>query len=330
MVVTDELLGSILRDVSRAFYLTLRVLPASVRSQIALAYLLARISDTIADTQLVPAEKRIQKLQQFRARIRDEGAPPVDFTHLARDQNNEAERVLLQHSGEAIGLLDKMEGADRGQVQLVLETITRGQELDLERFGDGHKLKALKTGEDLDDYTYRVAGCVGEFWTRLTRAHCFANTKIDEQHFVQNSIRFGQGLQLVNVLRDLPHDLANGRCYLPAVDLAVAGLQPQDLRDAKNWPRLKPVFMPWLEKATDHLAAGWHYTLQIPHEHYRLRLASAWPALMGSSTLGLVRNANPLQPDQHLKISRGTVRSIIWSTLWRVPFKGPWKRLFSE
>ena len=111
MAVSDdaeELLGPILRDVSRAFYLTVRVLPSAVRSQIALAYLLARTTDTIADTQLVPAEKRMQKLQQFRARIRDEGAPPVDFTHLAREQDNEAERVLLQHSGEAIALLDKM------------------------------------------------------------------------------------------------------------------------------------------------------------------------------------------------------------------------------
>ena len=330
MAATDELLGPILRDVSRAFYLTLRVLPAEVRSQIALAYLLARTTDTIADTQLVPAEKRMQKLQQFRARIRDEGAPPVDFTHLAREQDNEAERALLQHSGEAIALLDKMEGADRGQIQLVLETITRGQELDLARFGDGSELKALETADDLDDYTYRVAGCVGEFWTRLTRTHCFADAEIDEQHFVQNSIRFGKGLQLVNVLRDLPHDLANGRCYLPAVDLAVAGLQPEDLRNPENWPRLKPVFMPWLEKATDHLAAGWHYTLQIPHEHYRLRLACAWPILMGRHTLDLVHNANPLQPEPRLKISRGKVRSIIWSTLWRVPFKGPWRRVFSE
>jgi len=330
MVLTDELLGPILRDVSRAFHLTLRVLPASVRSQIALAYLLARISDTIADTQLVPPEKRIQKLQQLRARIRDEGAPPVDFTHLAREQGNEAERVLLQHSSEAIALLDKIEGADRGQIQLVLETITRGQELDLARFGDGQELKALKTADDLDDYTYHVAGCVGEFWTHLTRAHCFANAEIDEQSFVQNSIRFGKGLQLVNILRDLPHDLASGRCYLPAVDLAVAGLQPQDLRAAENWPKLKPVFMPWLNKASDHLAAGWHYTLQIPHEHYRLRLACSWPILMGSRTLNLVRDANPLQSESRLKISRGTVRSIIWSTLWRVPFKGPWRRVFCE
>ena len=330
MAATDELLGSILRDVSRSFYLTLRVLPSAVRSQIALAYLLARTTDTIADTRLVPAEKRMQKLQQFRARIRDEGAPPADFPHLAREQDNEAERVLLQHSGEAIALLDKMEGADRGQIQLVLETITRGQELDLARFGDGRKLKALETADDLDDYTYRVAGCVGEFWTRLTRAHCFADAEIDEQHFVQNSIRFGKGLQLVNVLRDLPHDLANGRCYLPTVDLAVAGLQPHDLLNPENWPRLKPVFTPWMEKATDHLTAGWHYTLQIPHEHYRLRLACAWPILIGRHTLDLVHKANPLQPEPRLKISRGTVRSIIWSTLWRVPFKGPWHRVFSE
>jgi len=212
----------------------------------------------------------------------------------------------------------------------VLETITRGQELDLARFGDGRKLKALETADDLDDYTYRVAGCVGEFWTRLTRTHCFADAEIDEPHFVQNSIRFGKGLQLVNVLRDLPHDLANGRCYLPTVDLAVAGLQPQDLLNPENWPRLKPVFTPWMEKATDLLTAGWHYTLQIPHEHYRLRLACAWPILMGRHTLDLVHKANPLQPEPRLKISRGTVRSIIWSTLWRVPFKGPWHRVFSE
>lgn len=330
MAVSDELLGPILRKVSRAFSLSLRVLPAMVRPQISLAYLLARITDTIADTDLVPPEKRVEKLHQFRARIRSAEAPPVDFSHLVREQNTETERMLLQHSGEAIMLLDQTDAADRGKIQLVLETITRGQEQDLERFGgggDGTEVRALETADDLDDYTYRVAGCVGEFWTHLTRAHCFPKDDLDERHFIDNAIRFGKGLQLVNILRDLPRDLANGRCYLPAVDLAVAGLQPADLRDPKNWPRLQPVFTPWLETARDHLAAGWHYTLQIPHDQYRLRLASAWPILMGSRTLDLVRAANPLQPEPPLKISRANVRSIVWSTLWRVPFRGPWRRL---
>jgi len=335
MAATDdaeELLGPILRDVSRAFYLTLRVLPAAVRPQIGLAYLLARTSDTIADTKLVPAENRLQSLRNFRSCIHDDTAAPIDFSHLASEQENPAEARLLLRSGEALELLDQLTPADRGQVQLVLETITRGQEQDLERFGDGSTLTALETADDLDDYTYRVAGCVGEFWTRLTRTHCFPNAQLDNTAFVSDAIRFGKGLQLVNILRDLPRDLANGRCYLPKVDLAMAGLQPEDLRDPANWPKLQPVFEPWLTRARNHLTAGGRYTLAIPHAHYRLRLACAWPILMGAATLDKVATANPLQPpqpNQRLKISRANIRGILWRTLWRVPFRGPWNRLFT-
>ena len=325
----EELLGPILRDVSRAFYLTLRVLPNAVRPQIGLAYLLARTTDTIADTDLLPAEQRLQILRQFRACIRNDAAPPVDFSSLAHEQKNPAERTLLLRSAEALEMLDQLTPADRGQVQLVLETITRGQEMDLERFGDGSTLFALQTADDLDDYTYRVAGCVGEFWTRLTRSQCFPNAQLDDTAFVADAIRLGKGLQLVNILRDLPRDLANGRCYLPTVDLALAGLQPEDLRDPTNWPKLKPVFEPWLAKARGHLTAGGRYTLVIPHSHYRLRLACAWPILIGTATLNHVRAANPLQPAPRLKISRSAVRSIIRRTLWRVPFRGPWNRLFT-
>ena len=50
------LLGGLLRDVSRSFYKTLAILPGSIRPQISLAYLLARTTDTIADTEIVPVE----------------------------------------------------------------------------------------------------------------------------------------------------------------------------------------------------------------------------------------------------------------------------------
>ena len=48
---TPHLLGPLLRRVSRSFYLTLRVLPATLRTPIGLAYLLARAADTLADTR---------------------------------------------------------------------------------------------------------------------------------------------------------------------------------------------------------------------------------------------------------------------------------------
>ena len=46
----QKVLNGLLQGVSRSFYLTLRVLPGSIRPQIGLAYLLARTTDTIADT----------------------------------------------------------------------------------------------------------------------------------------------------------------------------------------------------------------------------------------------------------------------------------------
>ena len=62
-VDSQFLLQDLLRDVSRSFYLTLKLLPGSIREQIGLAYLLARATDTIADTGAVSVEERLAALQ---------------------------------------------------------------------------------------------------------------------------------------------------------------------------------------------------------------------------------------------------------------------------
>ncbi|NBW87575.1 MAG: hypothetical protein EBR23_12335, partial [Planctomycetia bacterium] len=87
---------------------------------------------------------------------------------------------------------------------------------------------ALANASDLQAYTYSVAGCVGEFWTRITRAHLFPVAPLDDAKLLHDGVRFGQGLQLVNILRDLPRDLRQGRCYLPLDRLrAIGRLQGQ-------------------------------------------------------------------------------------------------------
>ena len=58
-------LNDLLKATSRSFYLTLRVLPAAVRPQIGLAYLLARTTDTIADTELVALDSRNHRREKF-------------------------------------------------------------------------------------------------------------------------------------------------------------------------------------------------------------------------------------------------------------------------
>ena len=66
--VPDELRG-LLKQVSRSFYLTLAVLPPSLREPVGLAYLLARAADTIADTRIVPRAERLHYLDVFREEL---------------------------------------------------------------------------------------------------------------------------------------------------------------------------------------------------------------------------------------------------------------------
>ena len=128
-------LNDLLKATSRSFYLTLRVLPARVRPQIGLAYLLARTTDTIADTELVPPAQRLDALQKLRERILGQTSTPLHFGELAQHQGSPAEKLLLEKTGDSLALLQTLSPEDLKLVREVLTTIASGQELDLRRFG---------------------------------------------------------------------------------------------------------------------------------------------------------------------------------------------------
>jgi farnesyl-diphosphate farnesyltransferase len=327
-----HLLTDLLRQVSRSFYTTLRVLPGAVRRQIGLAYLLARATDTIADTQLVALDQRLDALRLLRERILGLSRQPLDFGQLARRQGAPAERVLLERIEEALTVLASFDEADQKLIREVLQIITSGQELDLTRFAGASAgtIISLKTDSELDDYTYRVAGCVGEFWTRMCRARLFPGTPLDDARLLADGVRFGKGLQLVNILRDLPSDLRQGRCYLPLEKLEPAGLRPADLLQPAAEPRLRPLYNTYLDQASAHLAAGWDYTNALPRSCVRVRLACAWPILIGRRTLARLHAENCLDPDRRIKISRGEVRGLLARSVLLYPFPGAWRGLFSR
>lgn len=323
-------LTSLLRDVSRSFYLTLRVLPAAIRPQIGLAYLLARTTDTVADTELVPLDQRFVALQSLLERILGSSSRPLEFKELARHQASPAEGALLERVETSLQLVEALPEADRGLVRRVLQTIISGQELDLRRFAGAspERVIALQSEQELDDYTYRVAGCVGEFWTRMCRRHLFPGHDLDDAFLLENGVRFGKGLQLVNILRDLSADLHHGRCYLPAPQLAARGLAARDLLDPANEVRLRPAYDPYLDRAEAHLAAGWAYTNRLPWNSVRVRLACAWPLLIGRKTLDLLRTGKVLDPEHRIKVGRTDVKGILWRSVVFYPWRGRWRRLF--
>ena len=175
------LLTDLLKQVSRSFYLTMRVLPAAIRPQISAAYLLARTTDTVADTQIVPLAERLQALQALREGILGGSTVPLNFGELARHQSSPAEWSLLQRVEEPVSLLEAFSAEDQQRVREVLSIITAGQQMDLTRFADSssERIVSLNSDDELDDYTYSVAGCVGEFWTKMCRAHLFFDAPLE-------------------------------------------------------------------------------------------------------------------------------------------------------
>jgi farnesyl-diphosphate farnesyltransferase len=308
-------LADLLKATSRSFYLTLRVLPAAVRPQISLAYLLARTTDTIADTEIVPLAQRLDALQQLRGRILGKSTAPLNFGELVKQQASPAERLLLEKVEDSLALLPTFSPADQLRIRFA--------------GASDENIIALKSAVELDDYTYRVAGCVGEFWTQVCRAHLFPNAELEDAQLFGDSIRFGKGLQLVNILRDLSADLHKGRCYLPSLELDQAGLMPSVLLSPVNESRFRPLYHHHLDVAESHLQAGWAYTNALPRGQVRVRLACAWPILIGVRTIKRLRAATVLELRQGVKISRGAVRVIMLRSVLSYPVPGSWRKLFT-
>ena len=311
--------SDLLKRVSRSFYLSMRFLPGPMRGPISLGYLLARASDTLADTAAAPGELRRACLTQFRASLSETQADfPEFYARVMRDfaphQTHEGERELLQRLPEVFEWLAGMSAKHRPAVVTVLEEITTGQDWDLEHFGKASagKVAFCKTAEELETYTWRVAGCVGEFWTRIgfdSLGGKFAPAEA-ESDLMACGRALGQGLQLVNILRDLGEDLGNGRCYLPLAAWQAAGWEPQTTGPVPPDDILMTVASEWQQRCRQFLAQGHDYVKRL--KKGRVRFATALPLILAEATLDRIELAGDAVLREKIKISRTEVRRAMW------------------
>ncbi len=244
----------LLKKLARTFALSLRILPTSIRPALSLAYMLARASDSIADAATAPTFQRLALLR----------ALPDSFPEKSPDLGLTGDECgLVARLPELLKALDAM--TDAAEIKSAWRVILRGQIFDLERFepsAEGEPPNPL-TPEELVEYTQLVAGSVGEFWTRLSFRHLpdYSTKPLDEMLTLAKT--FGQGLQMVNILRDRRRDADAGRNYIP------------DER-----------FYPEMQRASELLDAGQSYAAAVRPR--ALRAACKLPLDLARQTLALV------------------------------------------
>lgn len=321
----------ILKDVSRSFYLSIRALPKAMREPIALGYLLARASDTLTDTGELEASLRFEMLRGF-GQVIHGGERSAWLQRLASEvvprQQHAGEKLLLENMDGVFAWLDSLgkksgaESAARAEagsvahyqspesqsmgfrqhaaILTVMEHILRGQRLDIERFELQQGFRFTLDAE-LEEYCYLVAGCVGEFWTEIGTISLGGFSRVDGARLRRWGANYGKGLQLINILRDLPSDLKAGRCYLPNVDAADRdSLMAESAR--------------WRARARTYLEEGESYAQSLVRR--RTRAATALPGLIGARTLDLMDAAGWDELEQGVKIPRREVYRCAWEALF--------------
>ena len=317
------MLTTVLKRVSRAFYLSMRVLPDGVRQPISLGYLLARAADTVADTPEIDVSerlRRLQRLQSYVLNLNEEHISAANEVCAWIEGVTPGENSLMQTFPQVLRLTSELAEDDRRDVQQVVNTLISGMVFDLSSFPG-----RFTEIEQLDRYTYLVAGCVGEFWSKITFRHTFALKDWNCDYWSQVGVRFGKALQLTNVLRDTVKDLENGRSYLPGLIregwLDYVEAQGCDYYDGAmaylNISQKNDILGQWMQTALEHYRQAAAYTLSLPWHCWRLRLAVIWPIAIGLATLAKLCSCSDdwLKRGRRIKVERRWVYRMLALTI---------------
>ena len=211
-------LEQLLLSTSRTFAMAIPYLPEPTRQEVTLSYLLFRVADTFEDAAEWPRAARVEALGRLEELLAD--PEPRRIAELSRFWAAAVPCTQPGYTdllGELPAVFDALLALSPEAVELIrahtLRT-ARGMAGFVERIDERGEL-ALRDLAELQDYCYVVAGIVGELLTELFLLGSPGLAPI-APYLRGRSTAFGEGLQLVNILKDSAADAGEGRRYLPA------------------------------------------------------------------------------------------------------------------
>ena len=191
----------VLKETSRTFYIPITLLKRELRLTVGSAYLCMRAIDEIEDHENLDSDIKEGLLRETKSLLLADGPFNEEaYMDLVKPYENQLPEVTLR-------LSDWIAVCPDGIVQKVREATAEmaGGMADWAK-----KDWFIKTKDDLDNYTYYVAGLVGVMLSDIWK--WYDGTETD----YELAIGFGRGLQAVNILRNQHEDFAErGVRFIP-------------------------------------------------------------------------------------------------------------------
>ena len=300
--------SEILQGVSRTFALNIPQLPGALRDVVGNVYALCRIADTIEDEPaLSPAQK-----QAFSERFIDvvagraEVAPfSCELGALLSSSSTEREQDLVANTARVVRVTMGFRAVQRRAIERCVRVMSRG----MAEFQQSATPDGLDDIPHLNRYCYHVAGVVGETLTDLFCDYS-ADIRRRRDELLALSVSFGQGLQMVNILKDVWEDRRRGACWLPRDVFRTSGFELRSLSAGQPAPGFAAGLSELVAITRRHLADALCFVLMLPPGETGIRRFCLWPLGMAVLTLRRIHATPAFRSGHEVKISRRSVRAV--------------------
>lgn len=187
-----------LKQTSRTFYVPISLLGATLKRTVGSAYLCMRAVDEIEDHETMDAETK-QGLLRATSDLLKSGFDRKAYEQLVKPYAEILPEVTLRLSDWLDFCPDDIVAKVKESTGVMAAGMADWTE----------KNWQVKTQEDLDDYTYYVAGLVGVMLSDIWE--WYDGTETDRKL----AIGYGRGLQAVNMLRNQQEDAERGVKFFP-------------------------------------------------------------------------------------------------------------------
>jgi farnesyl-diphosphate farnesyltransferase len=298
-----------LPGVSRTFALTIPELPGDLRRVVTNAYLLCRIADTIEDDGELSADDKQRLHEDFVSVVAGQtDAERFSSTvhPLLSSHTSSAERDLIRNTASVVRVTLSFNLTQRRALERCVRIMCEG----MPGYQRRKSLAGLASLEDLDNYCYYVAGVVGEM---LTELFCDYSPAINRHRdlLLQHAVRFGQGLQMTNILKDVWEDRRTFTCWLPRDVFEEAGFELSELVPGRYVEAFGTGMDRLIGVAHAHLRHALQYTLLIPRRETGVRRFCLWAIGLAVLTLRKLHGNPAFTAGRDVKVSRRTVRATV-------------------
>lgn len=264
----------ILQQVSRSFALTIPQLPPGLRHQVANAYLLCRIVDTIEDDAGLSLSLKRAYMDRFLGVVTARESVQQfsdDLIGLLSADTPEGEKELIRNVPRVVETLFSFKPQQQTAIRRCLETMGGG----MLKFQAPVGTRGLESIKRMNDYCYYIAGVVGEM---LTELFCDYSSEIAKHReaLLRLAASFGQGLQMTNILKDFWEDRARGACWLPRDLFSAAGCDLDEMEYGCNMAAFCDGLTTLVGITRGHLESALAFTLLIPKQETGIRKFCLW------------------------------------------------------